>query len=92
MKILKPKENVNLRYCYFYMQTINIDVTDHKRLWISNYSQIQIPIPPIEVQEYVVEVLDEFDTLVNDMKLGLPKLINDAQKQYEYFREKLLTF
>ena len=47
MKILKPREGVNLRYCYHYMQIIKIDTTEHKRLWISKYSQIEIPIPSL---------------------------------------------
>ena len=92
MKILKPKGNINFRYCYYYMQTINIDTTEHKRLWISQYSQIEIPVPPIQVQEYVVSVLDKFETLINDISTGIPKEIELRQKQYEYYREKLLNF
>ena len=92
MKILKPKGNINFRYCYYYMQTINIDITEHKRLWISKYSQIEIPVPPIQVQEYVVSVLDKFETLINDISTGIPKEIELRQKQYEYYREKLLNF
>ena len=92
MKILKPKGNINFRYCYYYMQTINVDTTEHKRLWISQYSQIEIPVPPIQVQEYVVSVLDKFETVINDISTGIPKEIELRQKQYEYYREKLLNF
>ena len=92
MKMLKPKKGVNLRYCYYYMQTINIDSTEHKRLWISKYSQLKIPVPSLPVQEYVVSILDKFDTLINDISQGLPKEIELRQKQYEYYREKLLDF
>lgn len=92
MKMLKPKINANLRYCYHYIQTIKVDITEHKRLWISNYSQIEIPIPPIYVQEHIICILDKFDTLVNDILQGLPKEIELRQKQYEYYREKLLNF
>lgn len=74
------------------MQTINIDSTEHKRLWISKYSQIKIPVPSILVQEYIVSILDKFDVLVNDISKGLPKEIELRQKQYEYYREKLLNF
>lgn len=74
------------------MQTIQIDSTEHKRLWISKYSQIKIPVPPIKVQEHIVSILDKFDTLVNDISQGLPKEIELRQKQYEYYREKLLSF
>jgi specificity subunit S of type I restriction-modification system len=74
------------------MQTIQIDSTEHKRLWISKYSQIKIPVPPIKVQEHIVSILDKFDTLINDISKGLPKEIELRQKQYEYYREKLLSF
>lgn len=92
MKILKPKENINFRYCYYYIQTINMDTTEHKRLWISKYSQILVPIPSLTIQNYVVSVLDRFDTIINDLTKGLPKEIELRQKQYEYYREKLLIF
>ena len=49
-------------------------------------------IPPLHVQQHVVSVLDKFDILVNDIKEGLPKEIEQRQKQYEYWRSVLLTF
>ena len=49
-------------------------------------------IPPLHVQQHVVNVLDKFDTLANDIKEGLPKEIEHRQKQYEYWREQLLSF
>lgn len=56
---------------------------------IKNY---KIPIPPLHVQQYVVSILDKFDTLVNDIRVGLPKEIEQRQQQYEYWRECLLNF
>ena len=56
---------------------------------IKNY---KIPIPPLHVQQHVVSILDKFDTLVNDLKVGLPREIEQRQKQYEYWRECLLNF
>ncbi|HFI0465896.1 TPA: restriction endonuclease subunit S [Streptococcus suis] len=52
----------------------------------------KIPIPPLPIQERIVQVLDNFDAVCNDLSIGLPKEIELRQKQYEYFREKLLTF
>ena len=52
----------------------------------------KIPLPPLHVQQHIVSILDKFDTLVNDIKEGLPKEIEQRQKQYEYWREKLLSF
>ncbi len=53
---------------------------------------IQVPIPPIEEQKRIVSILDRFDKLCNDITEGLPAEISARQKQYEYYRNKLLTF
>ena len=50
------------------------------------------PLPTIEEQERIVSILDKFDSLSNDLQKGLPAEIEARQKQYEYYREKLLTF
>lgn len=51
-----------------------------------------IPIPPLDVQQKIVSILDRFDTLCNDLTQGLPAEIAARKKQYEYYRDKLLTF
>lgn len=51
-----------------------------------------IPLPPINEQERIVEILDRFDKLCNDLSEGLPAEIDARQKQYEYYRDKLLRF
>ena len=53
---------------------------------------IEIPLPPLETQERIVAILDRFDTLCNDLSSGLPAEIEARRKQYEYYRDKLLTF
>lgn len=54
--------------------------------------RIVIPVPPLPVQERIVSILDRFDALCNDLTSGLPAEIAARQKQYEYYRDKLLTF
>ena len=54
--------------------------------------KISIPIPPIEEQQRIADILDKFDTLVNSISEGLPKEIQQRRQQYEYYREQLLTF
>lgn len=54
--------------------------------------QYKLPVPSKDIQSRIVKVLDNFDTVCNDLKIGLPKEIELRQKQYEYFRDKLLTF
>ncbi|MBW5383519.1 restriction endonuclease subunit S [Brachyspira pilosicoli] len=54
--------------------------------------KIKIPIPPLKEQERIVKILDQFDTLCNDITRGLPAEIELRKKQYEYYRDKLVTF
>ena len=53
---------------------------------------IMIPVPPIDEQERIVSILDRFDKLCNDISEGLPAEIEARRKQYEYYRDKLLSF
>ena len=53
---------------------------------------IVVPVPPRHEQEDVVALLDKFDRLVNDLSVGLPAELNARRKQYEYYRDRLLTF
>jgi type I restriction enzyme S subunit len=55
-------------------------------------NSIPIPLPSIAEQERIVTILDRFDTLCTDITNGLPAEIAARQKQYEYYRDKLLTF
>ena len=88
MKILKPKQGIiTFRYCYHYMKTISIDITEHKRMWISKFSNIEIPIPSLEIQEKIVEILDKFTNYVMELQSEL----QSRTKQYTYYRDKLLS-
>ena len=88
----------NIKYLYYYLKN-NIEYF-RSRAISGKLPQIatgitdnyRIPIPPLHVQQHVVNILDKFDTLVNDIKEGLPKEIEQRQKQYEYWRECLLNF
>ena len=55
-------------------------------------SRVVIPVPPLSVQENIVKILDRFDKLNNDMSEGLPAEIEARKKQYEYYRDTLLSF
>lgn len=95
--IIKNKDiSVNLKYIMYYLQIKTKEYvksgSGNPKLMSNVVEKIQIPLPPIEVQEYIVSILDEFDSLVNDLSSVLPKEIELRQKQYEYYREKLLNF
>lgn len=88
----------NIKYLYYYMKTnteyFRSRATSGKLPQISTgiTDNYKITLPPLHVQQHVVSILDKFDTLVNDIKEGLPKEIEQRQKQYEYWRECLLNF
>ena len=96
MKMLTSKdEKVSLlKYIYYWLNTLPADsiVGDHSRQWISNYAQKLFPLPPLSEQRRIVDILDRFDTLTNSISEGLPKEIALRRKQYEYYRDALLSF
>ena len=83
------------RYLYYFYQIINWNPSTGgtiSRLYNYNLVNIKITLPPIEIQNKVIKVLDKFQTLLEDTKGLLPTEIEQRRKQYEYYREKLLTF
>lgn len=69
-----------------------LESSSMKNLTMENIRKFNIIIPSLQVQDYVVSILDKYDKLVNDINEGLPKEIELRQKQYEYYRERLLNF
>ena len=59
---------------------------------VGQIKEVVIAIPSMWEQERIVSILDRFDTLCNDLSAGLPAEIEARQKQYEYYRDKLLSF
>ena len=74
---------------YIEKASFHSSVTSIRRPMLNNFP---VPIPSIEEQRRVVFILDRFDTLCNDLTSGLPAEIEARQKQYEYYRDKLLDF
>lgn len=62
------------------------------KLMSNMMARILVPLPPLEEQARIVAILDRFDALCNDLTSGLPAEIEARKKQYEYYRDKLLTF
>ena len=62
------------------------------RLSPSVIKELEIPIPPLSEQQHIVDILDRFDTLTNNLTQGLPAEIEARRQQYEYYRDRLLTF
>ena len=59
---------------------------------MENIRKFRVPLPSLEVQARIVSILDRFDALVNDITQGLPAELAARRRQYEYYRDKLLTF
>ena len=78
---------------YYQLQPWNISTGGTiARLYNDNISRAKICVPTIKEQKRIIEILDRFDLLCNDISEGLPAEIEARQKQYEYYRDKLLNF
>ena len=95
--VANPKFAIT-EYVYYYLNSIKDYLANKSygsaqdNLNLSSFSSLKIPVPSLEIQSRIVQVLDNFDTVCHDLNIGLPKEIELRQKQYEYFRDKLLTF
>lgn len=100
IKYRPKRENVNRNFLKHYLLSKEFqDVLQKnatggtvKGIKGSKLHELNVPVPPLEVQQRIVDILDRFDTLCNDISSGLPAEIEMRQKQYEYYRDKLLTF
>ena len=94
------RHSMNPKFVSYCMQTSSfiaekakyVARTKVKTLLIESFSRIRIPVPPLDEQERIVAILDKFDALVNDLSSGLPAEIAARRKQYEHYRDLLLTF
>ena len=82
MKLITANNKILIRYLYYTMENIGFSSNEHKRLWISIYSEMKIPVPPLEVQREIVRILDSFTLLTAELTA--------RQKQYDFYRNKLL--
>ena len=99
---LTPKEEysnlLNMKYVFYYFFKIdewcknNLNISSFASVDMDKFKKLKFPVPPLEEQERIVSILDRFDKLCNDISEGLPAEIEARQKQYEYYRDKLLTF
>ncbi len=85
---------VSNKYLFHWYQIVNwnTDGGTIRRLYNDKLLQTKIQVPPLKVQHEIVAILDRFDALVNDLSHGLPAEITARRKQYEYYRDRLLTF
>lgn len=88
IKIITAKDNkTTIRYLYHMMGFLKFYSNEHKRLWISVYSQFKVAVPPLEVQCEIVHILDDFTLLSAELSAELKA----RQKQFSYYRECLIN-
>lgn len=96
--IIHPR--INDKYLYYYLSSDivqdwiknNVNGSGYKSLSLANINEIPIAVPSIQEQQKVANILDQFDKLINDISKGLPAEIELRRQQYEYYRNKLLSF
>jgi type I restriction enzyme S subunit len=93
-----PNSFLSIEYVYYFLKDKQDKIYTLKKgsgvphVYSKDLAKLKIPVPPLEVQNEIVEKLDKFDKLVNDISEGLPAEIKMRQDQYKYYLDKLLTF
>ena len=94
--VLKFESQIDQKFVSYYLNHIDlspyISGAAQPKLNKQNLNSILLPYPNEQIRKRIVQVLDNFDAVCNDINIGLPKEIELRQKQYEYFRDKLLSF
>ena len=94
--IVDLKENIDLKFMYYYLQNFNLNQLakggGQPLITGGQIKELDITLPPIQEQKRISNILDKFDKLINDISEGLPAEIELRRKQYEYYRNKLLSF
>ncbi len=96
---VSPKQKTLMpKYLFHYLTTQQDAIHATKstggipHVYSKDLQNFLIPIPPLEIQQEIVKILDQFSLLTTDLLAGIPAEIKARKKQYEYYREKLLTF
>lgn len=94
--IVDVKRDYLLKYVYYMLVNMKLDqyAKDGSQLRITaeQLKKMSVPMPKYEVQQKIVNVLDNFDTICSDLNIDQPKDVEARRKQYEYYRDLLLTF
>ena len=97
---MRVNEKNSARFLFYLLQTERVQKQvkaksshgSQPNLGMRELEQFEVDIPPLDVQNRIVNVLDNFEKICSDLNIGLPAEIEARQKQYEYYRDKLLTF
>ena len=99
--VIKPNNDViNYKFLKHVLESdkyqkklvLNSNGAAQKGIYLNQIKKLKIPLPSLEKQEQIANILDKFDKLVNDISEGIPAEIEARRKQYEHYRNKLLSF
>lgn len=94
--VVKPKGQYNSRFLFHLLTHMNLNqyksAGAQPGLAVKNIAELVAPVPTMQQQKKVIDILDKFEAICTDLNSGLPAEIKARQKQYEYYRDKLLTF
>ncbi|HED5048136.1 TPA: restriction endonuclease subunit S [Campylobacter jejuni] len=93
-------KDINLKFIFYYLKNkveyfqkiARANAVKIPQLAVADTDRFQIPILPLATQEKIVNILDQFHALTTDLQSGIPAEIEARKKQYEYYRNQLLTF
>ena len=89
-------DNLLIKFLFYWLSIKAPDYVyrgmGNPKLMSNQMEPIKVPIPPLSEQQRIVDILDRFNTLTTDITAGLPAEIEARRKQYEYYRDQLLTF
>lgn len=94
--VVRPIADWDLRFAFH--QLVNMNINQYAKgggqplITGGQLKAFEIPVPPLEEQRRIAGVLDKFEALVNSLTVGLPAELQARRQQYEYYRDKLLTF
>ncbi|MDO4907509.1 restriction endonuclease subunit S [Neisseria sp.] len=94
--VVTAQSSINIHWAFYMLTVMNLNQYASKSaqpgLAVGKLAELKIPIPPLEIQQKIVAILDQFDTLTQSISDGLPREIALRRRQYEYYRGQLLNF
>ena len=94
--VVKNDARLNNRFLFHLLTAMNLNQYKSQGaqpgLAVGNLEKLSVPVPPIDIQKRIAKVLDNFEAICSDLKIGLPAEIELRKKQYEYYRDMLLSF